>query len=757
MLFCLSFSLSLHELLSSRGPTTSIYTLEVLHVIGSPLQGFVNCLLFLTNRTVRSLLRHRGLRAFTRAPDPSHPSDRTDRSDGPSEGRASVRDSDTDGEAADSRSLLSGADGGGGGGGGGSQMDGDEDDEDGGDGDGVQAAFLAASREKDSGGRVRPKDEQYSALGGSVDRVPSRVPDHHLQPFPAHLRKFDMLSVFVGTWNLGSAPPPSDSELRAWLPADQYDVYAVGAQECVYAPDGPPLSQLPSLSASSALLTDSNLHALPVAVGGALGGAGAGVGASASLSPASWSCEDHWFRTVRKLVGECYEVVALQSLGAIRLVVLVRLPLFRYVSQIRAAREGTGVAHMASNKGGVGISMRVGRLSLCFVNAHLAAHQGAAHLALRNRNVVQIVRRLAVAMHVGELELALQFHALFFFGDLNYRLHHSQSARRVLSAIARERWERLVEHDELTQLRTDGALFAGFQEGPLCFPPTYKYVVGAPSASASAAEPSVCGPYDSKKRTPAWCDRVLWRHRRGVYVQQTYYSHQKELTSSDHKPVSSSFRLGYPRLLRPLSSLRPKLPSVADSDSDDTGEDAEEKGAVRPRQYTISFGSLACEGVLGPHGMPLEAPFLAFKAEFLDTVETPLTSVLGRPTSALRFEWDGSGLPSVTVPAPHQQPWTRSDLQTSCVLLVLLDDCLKGEDDVAGVCCVELRDAFGPAPVRFEVPVERDTALNGVVVGHVHARRACAPAAAPALLTIPKVVREPSLSDDMVVVDKVKV
>jgi hypothetical protein len=44
-------------------------------------------------------------------------------------------------------------------------------------------------------------------------------------------------------------------------------------------------------------------------------------------------------------------------------------------------------------------------------------------------------------------------------------------------------------------------------EGPLLFPPTYKFDKGVP---ASELRPL---PFDSsdKKRVPAWTDRVLWR------------------------------------------------------------------------------------------------------------------------------------------------------------------------------------------------------------------------------------------------------
>ena len=49
--------------------------------------------------------------------------------------------------------------------------------------------------------------------------------------------------------------------------------------------------------------------------------------------------------------------------------------------------------------------------------------------------------------------------------------------------------------------RAAGRCFAGFHEGTIRFPPTYKYLAGTDK-------------YDERPektiRTPAWCDRVLW-------------------------------------------------------------------------------------------------------------------------------------------------------------------------------------------------------------------------------------------------------
>jgi hypothetical protein len=74
----------------------------------------------------------------------------------------------------------------------------------------------------------------------------------------------------------------------------------------------------------------------------------------------------------------------------------------------------------------------------------------------------------------------------------------------------------------------NGIVFRGFSEGPLNFPPTYKFDTGTDIYDTS-----------EKRRTPAWCDRVLFR---ADNIKQFNYKYAPLLTS-DHKPVSAVFQV----------------------------------------------------------------------------------------------------------------------------------------------------------------------------------------------------------------------
>lgn len=76
-----------------------------------------------------------------------------------------------------------------------------------------------------------------------------------------------------------------------------------------------------------------------------------------------------------------------------------------------------------------------------------------------------------------------------------------------------------------------GFRLRSFQEGPIDFIPTYKYDLRTNEFDTS-----------SKQRTPAWCDRILWRVLDNSRVVQTQYR-RWEANISDHRPVSAVFNL----------------------------------------------------------------------------------------------------------------------------------------------------------------------------------------------------------------------
>ncbi|KAL8579225.1 hypothetical protein ACOMHN_010809 [Nucella lapillus] len=188
----------------------------------------------------------------------------------------------------------------------------------------------------------------------------------------------------------------------------------------------------------------------------------------------------------------------------------------------------TGLGGATGNKGGVGIRFLVHSTSFCFVCAHLAA--GQSQVNDRNEDYQEITRRMTFPM--GRMILSHDY--VFWCGDFNYRIDlPSEEVKRLVEG---QQWAALRDHDQLNTQRSLDKAFQGFSEGVTNFPPTYKYDMFSDDWDTS-----------EKARTPAWTDRVLWRHQplpgcRGNGATQLLYT-RAELRVSDHRPVVGLFEV----------------------------------------------------------------------------------------------------------------------------------------------------------------------------------------------------------------------
>eukprot|EP00736_Rhodelphis_marinus_P007769 Rmarinus@m.6327 len=349
------------------------------------------------------------------------------------------------------------------------------------------------------------------------------------------------VSVFVATWNLGNAPPPSD--ITEWLPAG-YDIYAIGAQEAWYTP-APPWSSCEShwYAAMEAAVNQEKMQ----------------------YDTVDSSKEKEREKTRSESTNSADEIpcgeaplsqppqdkpkyVRLQalSLWEIRLIVLVREELAANVTFVQSEMLPTGIGGVLGNKGAVAVALRYHETSLCFINTHLAAHQEK----VPERNAM--VKEIFTNLNLGSHELLHAFDHVFFFGDMNYRLDFddfddarasievaavSTSARAAHApdlpsrATATSAWERLLSVDQLRRELKPEGLFGRFSEPKIDFAPTFKLT-----------RPRQDFPYTTQ-RIPSYCDRVLWHSLRGGNVEPTFYKAVHNIVSSDHAPVHAGFRV----------------------------------------------------------------------------------------------------------------------------------------------------------------------------------------------------------------------
>lgn len=126
-------------------------------------------------------------------------------------------------------------------------------------------------------------------------------------------------------------------------------------------------------------------------------------------------------------------------------------------------------------------------------------------------------------------ETILEHDRVIWLGDLNYRIALSYQSAKAL--IEMQNWKMLLEKDQLRIEQRRGRVFVGWNEGKIYFPPTYKYSTNSDHYASYDIHPK------AKRRTPAWCDRILW-YGRGLR-QLSYVRGESKF--SDHRPVYGIF------------------------------------------------------------------------------------------------------------------------------------------------------------------------------------------------------------------------
>ncbi|XP_076019762.1 inositol polyphosphate 5-phosphatase K [Genypterus blacodes] len=327
--------------------------------------------------------------------------------------------------------------------------------------------------------------------------------------------------VYIVTWNVGSAVPPDDitSLFGPNVSDGHIDMFIIGLQE---------VNSMINKRLKDVLFTDQ------------------------------WSelCMD-------ALSPFGYVLVASQRMQGVLLLVFSKFCHLPFLRGVQTESTRTGLGGYWGNKGGVSARMTMFGHPVCFLNCHLPAHM--RNLEQRMEDFESILQQQQ--FEGGTATGVLDHDVVFWFGDLNFRIE-DYDIHVVKSAIDSNKLPLLWERDQLNMAKNTESILEGFLEGPLKFPPTYKFDVGTHTYDTSA-----------KKRKPAWTDRILWRLRRtgspvpthnaalqrgltswlggATKVTQHGYRSHMGYTISDHKPVSALFSLHFPfKVTMPLVVLQ---------------------------------------------------------------------------------------------------------------------------------------------------------------------------------------------------------
>ncbi|AEO63316.1 uncharacterized protein THITE_2108391 [Thermothielavioides terrestris NRRL 8126] len=246
--------------------------------------------------------------------------------------------------------------------------------------------------------------------------------------------------------------------------------------------------------------------------------------------------------------GGLYHILHTAPLVGLFTCIFVKADLRERISKLSSAEVKRGMGGLHGNKGAIVVRFMVDDTSLCFVNCHLAAGQSAA--SQRHSDIAAILEasllpaerdaaaRIDSFVGGGDGSMVLDHELCLLNGDLNYRID-TMSRDTVVAAVKAGNLAKLLERDQLLVARRRNPTFRlrAFEELPIAFAPTYKYDVGTDNYDTS-----------EKRRSPAWCDRLLYRCGcgRGRIEQLDYRRH--EVRVSDHRPVSGRFRFQVKRI-----------------------------------------------------------------------------------------------------------------------------------------------------------------------------------------------------------------
>ncbi|XP_062306848.1 phosphatidylinositol 3,4,5-trisphosphate 5-phosphatase 1 [Osmerus eperlanus] len=310
----------------------------------------------------------------------------------------------------------------------------------------------------------------------------------------------DMITVFVGTWNMGNAGPPQD--ISSWFQckgqgktrddtADHipHDIYVIGTQED-------------------------------------------------TLGEKDWV--DTVKNTLRSITNISFKQMASQTLWNIRIVVLAKPEHENRISHISCDSVKTGIANTLGNKGAVGVSFMFNGTALGFVNSHLTSGSEKKHR--RNQNYVSILRFLNLGdKKLNPFDITHRFTHLFWLGDLNYRLEmQSSEAESIVTKIKQQQYQELLAKDQLSMERTEGKVFLHYDEEELTFAPTYRFERDTREKYAYTKAKAT----GTKYNLPSWCDRVLRKSYPLVHVVCQTYGCTNDIMTSDHSPVFATFEVG---------------------------------------------------------------------------------------------------------------------------------------------------------------------------------------------------------------------
>ncbi|XP_045815873.1 type IV inositol polyphosphate 5-phosphatase 9-like [Trifolium pratense] len=331
--------------------------------------------------------------------------------------------------------------------------------------------------------------------------------------------------ILVGSWNIGGIAPPQNLNIEDWLHTqnDSADIYVLGFQEIVPLNATNvlgPLNKKISMKWNS-LIGETLNNKRPMKV----------VEENKKAEHQKiYPLKERIYEEVENV--DDFQCIISKQMGGMFITIWARCDLYQSIKHLNVSSVGCGVMGCLANKGSISIRFFLQETRFCFICSHLASGWKEEDKRQRNINAADILSQ--TSFPAGPLhdmpQKIIDHDRVVWLGDLNYRIDMPYSATRSL--IKRKEWKTLLKHDQLKMELKEGHVFEGWHEGDVEFPPTYKYLPNSDDYIGCVDEDM-----SKKRRSPAWCDRIIWF---GKGMNQIQYN-RSESKLSDHRPVQAMF------------------------------------------------------------------------------------------------------------------------------------------------------------------------------------------------------------------------
>lgn len=315
--------------------------------------------------------------------------------------------------------------------------------------------------------------------------------ENELRNHEAKFKTYHDLLVYIGNWNVGGKEFKDSSNIFEWLlPSDvlpngtRPDMYIIGFQEIV------------DLNATNVMFNSNeyqrnkwkNLI----------------VDALASLSNKN----------------DPYVLIKELDLIGIYNLTFIKKSFMPSISNLDTTYIKSGLMGSIGNKGSCMIRFKINDNSFAVACNHLSA--GTKNSEARRSEILEILNKTFDKYPNIQFK---DYDYYFFFGDINSRIN--LTIPQCVELISRKDYNQLLSYDQLNVFKKETSIIGQMEEGDIKFNPTYKYIFNA-------------NEYDTTKRTPSWCDRILYK--RGSNVKVIAYN-RCDFTLSDHKPIYGIYNL----------------------------------------------------------------------------------------------------------------------------------------------------------------------------------------------------------------------